>query len=262
LARKIIVASSKGGAGKSTASLGIASALVEKGKKVLLCDLDFENKCLEFFMGLEEVSLYNIADVAKGLVSADKAVIRNEKGLSFITAPTGYTVSAGRKEKNVTPAELAYAIKEVIKCEEPDYVIFDTAAGHSIPVILASKFRDAHAIVTASHQPASCRGAQRAAEYLEENGVKNVRLVITGYEFDEAWHKVRSGIIEIIDSSSVQLLGVVPYDRVLMLSHERGTVVPKNSISSIAFSNIASRLDGDNVRLFDGMKNIKRNRIL
>ncbi len=262
MARKIIVASSKGGAGKSTVALGIASALVDRGHKVLLCDLDFENKCLEFFMGLEEVSLYNIADVAKGLVSADKAVIRNEKGLSFITAPTGYTVGAGRKEKNVTPAELAYALKEVIKSENPDYVIFDTAAGHTIPVILAQKFKDACAVVAASHQPASCRGAQRAAEYLEENGIKNVRLVITGYEFDEAWHNVRSGLLEIIDSSTIQLLGVVPYDRVLMLSHERGTVVPKSSISSIAFSNIAARICGDSVRVFDGMKNIKRKRIL
>ncbi len=262
MARKIIVASSKGGAGKSTVALGIAGALVDRGHKVLLCDLDFENKCLEFFMGLEEVSLYNIADVAKGLVSADKAIIRNEKGLSFITAPTGYTVGVGKREKNVTPAELAFALKEVIKAEEPDYVIFDTAAGHSIPVILAQKFRDAHAIVAASHQPASCRGAQRAAEYLEENGVKNVRLIITDYEFDAAWHNIRSGLIEIIDSSTVQLLGVVPHDRVLMLSHERGTVVPKNSISSVAFANIAARICGEDVRVFEGMKNFKRKRIL
>lgn len=262
MARKIIIASSKGGAGKSTVALGVASALVDRGHRVLLCDLDFENKCLEFFMGLEQVSLYNIADVAKGLVSAEKAIIRNGKGLSFITAPTGYTVNTIRGANVITPPELVFALNEVIKAEDPDYVIFDTAAGHQIPVILAQKFRDANAIVTASHQPASCRGAQRAAVLLEENKVKNVRLIITAYEFEEAWKETRAGLIEIIDSSAAQLIGIIPYDRKLLLSHEQGTMLPENCISHKAFANIAARICGEDVRLFDGMKSFKRNRII
>lgn len=262
MARKLIVASSKGGAGKSTVALGMAGALVNRGHRVLLCDLDFENKCLEFFMGLEEESLYNIADVAKGRIPVDKAIIRNEKGLSFITAPTGYTIGAQGGANVLTPAELTWALNEAIKAEDPDYVIFDTAAGHLVPVLLAKKFRTAKAIVTASHQPASCRGAQRAAELLSETGIREVRLIITGYEFDEAWHKNRAGIIEIIDSSAVQLLGIVPYDRSLMLSHERGVMVPSDSISSKAFANIAARICGEDVRVFEGMKKIKRKRIL
>ena len=82
--RILIVASTKGGVGKTTVALGIASALCRMEKKVLLCDLDFENKCLDMFMGLEDVSLYNIADVARGFVTAEIAVVSNNRGLSFI----------------------------------------------------------------------------------------------------------------------------------------------------------------------------------
>lgn len=258
-AQKIIVASSKGGVGKSTVALGIAGALNLLGKKVLLCDLDFENRCLDLFMGIENASLFNVADVASGSVDPGRAVLKNSTGLSFLAAPDAVPLG---EDDGITPEDLSSALRETVESLDVDFAVFDTGTAHGIPSLLARTFPDAKALIVASHQAASTRGADRMASKLEEEGVKECRLVICGYEFKEASKKERSGIIEIIDSSRVPLIGVVPYDRVLLLSHERGVRVPEDSPAGIAFKNIAERICGKRVRLFDGISSIKRKRII
>ena len=260
MVKKIIVASSKGGVGKTTVALGIAGALAERGKKVLLCDLDFENRCLDLFMGIEEMSIYNIADVVEERVSPAKAIIKNGKGLSFIAAPVGISDEKDAF-KGMLPGSLVYALKRVIGEDKPDYVIFDTSAGLCVPTLLAENFKGSLVITVASHQPASCRGAERTARVLLEKGARDAALVISGFEPAESKRNGRSQLLDIIDYSSVKLLGVVPYDRALMLSHEKGVMIPKGAPSDAAFKNIAARLCLENVKLFHGVRGIKRKSI-
>ncbi len=258
--RKIIVASSKGGVGKTTVALGTANALCSLGKKVLLCDLDLENRCLDLFMGIENAALFNVADLAKDRVAPEKAILKNSAGLSFLAAPEG-AVLGGSGENDISRDDLARALKDAIDSADYDFVIFDTGTGHEIPTLLADTFRGASAMVVASHQASAARGAERTASILKKHGVKDCRLVICGYEFYEAVKGERSGVIDIIDSSKVPLIGVVPLDRALMLSNERGVRAPADCDASVAFLNIACRLCGETVRLFDGI-GIKRRKII
>ena len=259
--RILIVASTKGGVGKTTVALGIASALCRMEKKVLLCDLDFENKCLDMFMGLEDVSLYNIADVARGFVTAEIAVISNNGGLSFISAPVGVRLSGESGEDSISDSDLVKALKSAIDVKDVDFVILDTPAGHTVTDAVAKAFPNAEGITVASHQPASMKGAENASRILISHGIENNRLVITGFEPESATRDVRAGVIEIIDSSRVRLIGVVPYDRSLMLSHEKGVMAPASCPANKAFSNIAGRICGEEIPLFTGL-NIKKIRVL
>lgn len=258
--KKIIVASSKGGVGKTTVALGIASALTMRGKRALLCDLDFENRSLDLFMGIENLPLHNLADVAYDRATPEKALLRNGKGLSFVPAPTGHENETDAL-KGYLPASIIYALKAVIDYEEPDFVIFDTSAGLCVPVLLAKNFVGSLAVTVASHQPASCRGAERAASVLLENGARDASLVITQFDSFASLRDARSGLLQIIDSSSAKLLGVVPFDKELMISHERGVMAPADSPSSAAFKNIAARLCSENVKLFSGVRGIKKKNI-
>ncbi len=260
-AQKLIVASSKGGVGKSTVALGVASALTALGKKVLLCDLDLENRCLDLYMGIEDSSLFNIADVARDAVLPEKAIIKNSSGLSFIAAPEG-AVLDGDGQGGISSDDLSRALKDVVDEAECDFAIFDTGTSKAVPALIADTFPGAKALIVASHQASSARGAERTANVLYERGVKECRLVICGYEFFEAVRDERSGIIDIIDSSKVPLIGAVPYDRALLLSNERGVRAPRDCDASIAFGNIARRLCGEKVRLFDGIKSVKRKKII
>ena len=262
-AEKIIVASSKGGVGKTTVALGIAGALCHIGKKVLLLDLDFENRCLDLYMGIENASLFNIADVARGVVPPEKAMIRNSSGLSFVAAPDNCVVTDDEGERRgISTRSLAEALRATVSVSDADYVIFDTGTSREIPRLLAATFPGASAIVVASHQAASTRGAERTAADLDAAGIRQTRLVICGYEFRAASSGKRAGILDIIDSSKVRLIGAVPYDRALMLSHENGVRVPAGSPADIAFRNIAERITGRHVRLFDGIGSLNRKKIL
>ncbi len=255
------MASSKGGVGKSTVALGVAGALCTLGKKVLLCDLDFENPCLDLYMGIEDAALFNVADVAKGRATPEKAILKNSAGLSFLASPEG-VVPGGTGENDISEAELAKALTDAVSSAEYDFAIFDTGTAHGIPALLADTFRGATALIVASHQSSSSRGAERTAAMFEAHGIRECRLVVCGYEFIEAARNERRGIVDIIDSSRVPLIGAVPYDRTLMLSCERGVKVPEGSDAAEAFLNIAHRLCGRTVRLFDGINSVKRRKII
>ena len=69
LFHKILVSSLKGGIGKSTVALGIAAALADRGKRVLLLDCDDGNRCLDLMMGIEDRVLYDLSDVMEGRCS-------------------------------------------------------------------------------------------------------------------------------------------------------------------------------------------------
>ncbi|MBQ7714693.1 MAG: P-loop NTPase [Clostridia bacterium] len=260
--QKIIVASSKGGVGKTTVSLGVAEALTSLGKTVLLCDLDFENRCLDLFMGIENAAFYNVADIVLSDVPPEKAVIGNGRGLYFLAAPAGVGLSETKKDGSVTTDELTDALKKTVDVFDVDFVIFDTGTGKAVPLALAGAFPGSKALVVASHQAASTRAAESTASLLEKHGVIEARLVISSYEPKEAAKQERSGLIDIIDSSRVRLIGVIPYDRSLMLSHERGVKPSPDSPAAAAFRNTAARICGKSVRLFDGIPSVNRKKII
>ena len=88
------------------------------------------------------------------------------------------------------------------------------------------------------------------------------RLLINSFDFIGALNGSRPGINEIIDKSFIQLCGIVPYEHEMMIASENGMLACqlKNSNASIAFDNIACRLEGKYVPLFHGFRGMKARR--
>lgn len=254
--KKIIVASSKGGVGKSTVSCGLAYALADAGHKVLLVDCDFGNRCLDLMLAKEDSVVYDVMDVARGNIEPDSAVIpvRDDGKLLFVAAPVC-------RSDSIDLSGVAEALERLAEATEADYVICDTSSGVSVSMLLARSFADT-AIIVASQQPASIRAAENLASMIDETGVRNVRLVISSFDFDAAASNERSRIIDIILRSKVRAIGVVPYDRSLLLALETGRKPEKKSPATVAFANIAARLDGKQIPLFSKMKRVKRRKVL
>lgn len=271
----IMIASSKGGVGKSTSALGISHALCEMGYNVLLVDLDFGNACLDMLLGVQDSVVYTIQDVAKGTVPAAKALLKirkearvKKKGFRKIVEEAGElyllpSISGGAgciptysgEDPREGDETVVRAIKDAAEECSCDFVIIDTGAGYSRAVTIGAEISDIALVVT-GQMPVALRSAEATVGRLCDMGVEDIRLIINSFDAQGVIDESRKGLFGVIDESRAQLLGVVPYDYNLMLTHERLLAQGKDAES--AFSNIARRLCGENVPVFSGMKRMRK----
>ena len=61
-----VITSGKGGVGKSTVSVGLARALADRGRKVLLIDCDSGLRSLDRLTGTDKELVYDLSDVFSG----------------------------------------------------------------------------------------------------------------------------------------------------------------------------------------------------
>lgn len=261
----IMIASSKGGVGKSTTALGVAVQLAAAGEKVLLCDLDFGNACLDILMGVEDKVVYTVIDAAKGRCPAGDAVIdpadTGVDGLHLLPCPAGGVFRISDEDGDDTVSECDIMVVMLRAAEEigAGYTVIDTGAGVNPITDAASDFADT-VLVVASHNPISLRAAEGTVSRFSDSGHKDIRLVVNSFEAEATVKRKgsRRSLLDIIDMSRAPLAGVIPYDYSLMLFHEGlGRI---SDISERAFKNIALRLKGEDVPLFDGMGRIRKKR--
>ena len=84
MARRIVIASQKGGVGKTTVSLNLSVALAERGRRVLLVDLDPQGG-IGLSLAKGETALAGLADLLAGAATPAQAVLATRlPGLSLL----------------------------------------------------------------------------------------------------------------------------------------------------------------------------------
>lgn len=242
--KRIIIASGKGGVGKSTLSSHLALALSRLGKRVLLIDCDFENRCLDIIFSLEDSVTFDLGDVIANRIAPKEAVKNISDNLFFVPAPPpgAYDVSL------CDPAPALNLITEYV---DPDYVIYDTGAGTRVPLILARNCADS-AVIVATQSPMSVRAADSVGDILFSEGITDLSLVIQNFHIKEAAKGTLDGITSMIDKTRLRLIGVVPYSHSTAVAGI--SVTGKYDDISCAADNIAARITGYSVPLFTSMK--------
>lgn len=71
----IVITSGKGGTGKSSFTVGVASCLAAMGKRVLCMDMDIGLRNLDLSLGMTDVALMDVTDVIQGRCSLDRAAV-------------------------------------------------------------------------------------------------------------------------------------------------------------------------------------------
>lgn len=238
MARKIILASGKGGVGKSSLTAGIAIELCNMGQNVLVIDFDIGMGCLDLILASDDTGIFNWGDVVKGSCEPMQA-IRSTVGPSLLAAPT-------RFDCDYTGDSVRDMIAEYDDLF--DYILMDAPAGVSGGFLLAAACADEGIIVSTADEVCVRVGAF-AGEKLSELGVTDIRLIINRFNKKLTSQGHYLNIDEVIDATVLQLIGVVPEDKKISYCSVVGMTTLDSSKAKEAFKRIAMRLEGFNVNL-------------
>ena len=242
----IVVTSGKGGVGKTTTTANLGTALAALGKKVVVIDGDTGLRNLDVLMGLENRIVYTIIDVIENRCRLKQALIKDKRFPNLCLLPTAQT-----KDKDDIRSQDMFTLVNQLK-EEFDYVIIDSPAGieqgFENSVVGADR-----AVVVVNPEITSVRDADRVIGKLDAKGLDDHAVIVNRLNYEMTKRGDMLDVPDIIETLSVKLLGVVPDDKSITVSTNKGEpiVLDEKSKSGQAFRNIAKRITGEEVELLD-----------
>lgn len=249
MSRVIVITSGKGGVGKTTITANLGTAVAQLGKKVCLIDADFGLRNLDLLLGLEQRVVYTIIDALSGECTLEKAIVKDKRteGLHLLPAAQNRTKDA------ITPEQM----KEVVEQLSPnfDYIFVDCPAG------IEMGFRNAiaaaqEALIVTTPEVAAVRDADRVVGLLESENMSNIRLIVNRLRPEMVKMDEMLSVEDILDLLVVPLIGIVPDDKKIITSSNKGeplVLSPEDSLPGMAIKNIARRINGADVPFLDLM---------
>ncbi len=239
MAEKIVIASGKGGVGKSSATLCLARALAKRQKRVLVMDFDIGLRSLDLLFGISAEVVFDWGDVLTGRCDPKRAFLEPEENILFISAPLamrdGFTQEHMRELLRILDRSF-------------HFILMDAPAGLHHGFCLAAGAADI-ALLIATPDEVCVRSAAKTAKVLQEIGVERQRLIINRFYKRAVQQGKQLNIDEMIDGVSLQLLGVVPEDFSVPDYLCRGLPLPDNAPAKRAFTRIAGRMLGERIPL-------------
>lgn len=242
----IVITSGKGGVGKTTTSANIGVGLAMRGKKTVLVDSDIGLRNLDVVLGLENRIVYDLVDVVEGTCRLKQALIKDKRYDGLYLLPAAQT----RNKMAVNPDQMRDLIEKLN--EEFDYIIIDCPAG------IEQGFQNAiagakAAIVVTVPEVSSVRDADRIIGLLGAGEIEDVRLIVNRMRPDLVAQGDMLAIDDTLEILGIDLIGVIPEDEMIFRSSNLGepAVTISGSIAGRAYSNVVSRILGEDVPIMD-----------
>lgn len=159
LSRSIAIVSGKGGVGKSNFSTNFAYALLSKGKKVIIIDMDIGMGNIHILLGM--APQYSLKDYLMGTRELDEVINGTPEGLNFISGGSGLDMVMEWSAEMFDRLILAFEHLQ----QQYDVILFDMGAGatqRSIELIVAVD----EIIVISTTEPTSITDAYSMMKFI------------------------------------------------------------------------------------------------
>ena len=232
MSKIIVIASGKGGVGKTTTAINLAAAMNYFGRDVLVIDGNLSTPNVGIHLNAPEVPV-NLNHVLKGEAEPFEAVYEHDSGVKVIPA------SLSIKELKRTKPEKMKDFKKDFK-KIAEYVIVDCAAGLGNEATCAIELADEVIIVTNPEMPA-ITDALKAVKFAEQLKKPVRGVIVTRVKKDDI--ELSPEVVrEMLETS---ILGMIPEDDAVRKSISvKNAVVhshPKSKASR-AYKEIAANL--------------------
>lgn len=240
--RVLLIASGKGGVGKSSVSTNLAISLANRGKKVALVDADVWGFSIPRMLGIahppQVIDSMLIPPEAHGVRCISMGFFAEEDQAVIWRGPMLHKA-------------LEQFLTDVF-WDDPDYLLIDLPPGTGdISISIAQFLPRAEVLVVTTPQPAAQRVAQRAAAMAEKVNLQ-VRGVIENMSWftgdDDQRYEIfgAGGGQELADKLDVPLIGQIPLLQDLREGSDEGkpvAAIDPDGEAGRAFAAIAEQVD-------------------
>jgi len=235
VSKVVVVASGKGGVGKTTTSANIAAGLAQKGHKTVAIDFDVGLRNLDLVLGCERRVVYDFVNVIKGEAKLNTALIRDKRIENLFVLPASQT-----RDKDALEPEGVGRVLEELKGMGFEYIICDSPAGIEKGAQMAMYFAD-EAIVVANPEVSSVRDADRVLGLLsaktnraEVGKTIKSHLLLTRYSPAMVKKGEMLSVSDVLELLGIPLLGVIPESKAVLQSSNKGTPAIMDDTTDVA----------------------------
>lgn len=243
MARKIVMTSGKGGVGKTTVCANLGIQLAKLGFRVVLIDVDIGLNNLDVVMGIENLIVFDITDVAMGKCRARQALVQDKKISSLYIMPSSHTYC-----KTTILGEHVKSVVEQLD-RSFDYILIDCPAGVEAGFHRAV-FPANEAIIVVTPHLSSIRDADKVVSLLDEYNIESKGLVINRMRGDLLLNGELLNIENIVQALGIPLFGVIPEDDEIGSSCSVGSRIQSGE-SARAFTLLSENIHNGSKKIFD-----------
>lgn len=234
-AHMLAVASQKGGVGKTTVAVNVASTLRQIGYKTLLIDIDYSNPSVGFHLGISAANI-GLQSVLLGRSKLSNAIA--------IHGPTGLHVLPGEISSDFSffNREHAARLNRLLEVSDYEFIVLDTAPG-PINAEFMNTFKNMgsfQAMLLLTPEMSACTATVRLMNVYEKAGLKHIivanRVKRRRYEMS---------INDIEDAINDEIISTLPEDEGVpesIAAHIPITIMKRSAPFSNEVKKLTSRI--------------------